>query len=335
MIVLTGANGFIGSFAVARLNERGRSDLIAVDRFSSLQGRGPTAAPCDDVRYLHDMHVARYMDMHDLPDWLDRTGCDIEAIIHLGACSDTTVTDRDWVMQVNYEYTRSLWSWCAKNSRPLIYASSAATYGDGSHGYDDQTDPSICQPLNLYGESKHRFDLWALKQTSAPPRWAGLKFFNVFGPYEAHKERMASVARHAFEQIRRTEQVRLFESHKPGVAHGQQMRDFIYVADAVDAALHFLDQPVSDLAPNGLYNIGTGQARSFADLAVAVFNALSIEPNVQYIPMPEDLRGKYQYFTQATIAKLRQAGYHKPFYSLEQGAAEYVAFLLKQEAVSA
>jgi len=276
------------------------------------------------MRYLQNLRVEGCLDLDDLLGWLQREGSAVKGVIHLGACSDTTVSDRAYVMSRNFEYTRSLWQWCTKTGRPLVYASSAATYGDGSAGYDDQTDPRGYWPLNLYGESKQRFDLWALEQPNGPPRWAGIKYFNVFGPNEGHKGRMASVAFHAFHQIEKTGQVRLFQSHREGIPHGGQRRDFVYVADAVDATLHLFDTPAESDAPNGLYNVGTGVARSFADLARAVFAALDRDSNIEYIPMPEDIREKYQYFTQAAIAKLRRSGFDRPFRSIEKGVLEYV-----------
>jgi ADP-L-glycero-D-manno-heptose 6-epimerase len=229
----------------------------------------------------------------------------------------------------NLEYTRTLWHWCTRAEVPFVYASSAATYGDGAKGFDDESDPSHLAPLNLYGKSKHLFDLWALEQVTTPPRWAGLKYFNVYGPRESHKGRMASVAYHAYCQIRDGGRVRLFKSHRDGIPDGGQQRDFVFVEDAVAATLHFWTQPPSPDSPNGLYNIGTGQARSFADLARAVFTARRLEPAIDYIPMPEDLRERYQYFTQARNTKLQRAGYEQPFHSIEDGVAKYVAWLEK------
>jgi len=323
MIIVTGASGFIGSNVVAALNCRGCSSVVAVDEYPHIRGIG-LARVTRQMRYLDDLQVEGCLDLDDLLGWLHREGSAVTGVIHLGACSDTTVSDRAYVMSRNFEYTRSLWQWCTKTGRPLVYASSAATYGDGSAGYDDQVDPRVYQPLNLYGESKQRFDLWALEQPNTPPRWAGIKYFNVYGPNEGHKGRMASVAFHAFHQIHKTGQVRLFQSHREGIPHGGQRRDFVYVADAVEATLHLLDTPAGDDAPNGLYNVGTGAARTFDDLARAVFAALDREPNIVYIPMPEDLREKYQYFTQAEMAKLRQSGFSMPFRSIEEAVHEYV-----------
>jgi len=327
MIVVTGAAGFIGANTVAALNAAGRKDIVAADAFAP--GHEPRLP--SNPAYLDEMDVAARVDKADLAGWLGTEGADVEAVVHIGACSDTTATDRAFMLANNTEYTRTLWNWCTANERPFVYASSAATYGDGSQGYDDEADARIFKPLNLYGESKHRLDLWALQQAETPPRWVGLKYFNVYGPRERHKGRMASVALHAWDQIRRDGRVKLFQSHKEGISHGGQKRDFVYVEDAVRATLHFLSEPVSEDAPNGLYNVGTGHARTFEDLAKAVFAALDMEPDIEYIPMPEDLRGKYQYFTQATVAKRRRAGLTEPFASIETGVAKYVQYLMGRE----
>ena len=308
MFVVTGANGFIGSNLTLALRDRQNQPVAVVDDFSS-------------VRYPDAIGDGPRIAIEALPDWLDAHADQIQGLYHLGACSDTTVTDHDYVMRVNFEYTRTLWNHCVNHRTPFVYASSAATYGDGSQGYDDTVDPARYQPLNLYGQSKHRFDLWALQQTLTPPRWAGVKYFNVYGPHEDHKGRMASMAYHWFDQIRETGQAKLFKSYKPGYDHGQQQRDFIYVRDAVDATIHLMT--ALDVNP-GLYNIGTGQARCFADLATAVFTALKREPELCFIDMPDDLREQYQYFTQATVDKLRAAGFIQPMHSLEQGVEAYV-----------
>jgi len=322
MIVVTGAAGFIGSNVVAALNARGRPDIVAVDSFRHT---------AKDTRYLHELRIHDTVDKDHLGRWLDEEGASVEAIIHQGACSDTTLRDRNYVIAVNTDYTRMLWQWCTRAGKPLVYASSAATYGDGLQGYDDRADPRMLKPLNLYGESKQLFDLWALDQVHTPPRWAGLKYFNVYGPREAHKGRMASVAFHAYQQIRESGRVTLFTSYQKEYADGGQRRDFVYVGDAVEATLHLLETPVSAQAPNGLYNVGTGQARTFADLAGAVFAAVGRDPVIEYIPMPEDLRDRYQYFTQARIDKLRHSGFTRPFRSIEEGVRHYVAYFRAQE----
>ena len=247
MIVVTGAAGFIGSNVVAALNARHRADIVAVDRFRDVSKARP---------YLDGLQVQARVDKDDLSRWLGEEGRDVEAIIHEGACTDTTVTDRATVMAMNTEYTRMLWEWCLRAGTPLVYASSAATYGNGAHGYDDEADPRALEPLNLYGESKQLFDCWALKQSRTPPRWAGIKYFNVYGPHEDHKGRMASVVYHAYHQIRDTGKVRLFTSHKEGYADGGQQRDFVYVDDAVEATLHLLETPVSGGRPTACITWG-------------------------------------------------------------------------------
>lgn len=321
MIVVTGAAGFIGSITAARVGSAGRGPVVAVDAFANAPDARRTGG------YLSRIETAVQVDRDEFPAWLEKQGRAVKAIVHLGACSDTTATDREFMMRNNLEYTKTLWRWSTQARVPFLYASSAATYGNGETGYDDETDPAKLKPLNLYGESKHLFDLWALKEKEAPPRWAGFKYFNVYGPNEGHKGRMASVALHAWKQIKETGRVRLFKSHREGIPDGGQKRDFVYVGDAVDATLHFLDAPVSAAAPNGLYNVGTGHARTFADLAKAVFAALGLAPKIEYFDMPEDLRGQYQYFTQACVAKLRKAGFTRPFRSIEEGVKEYVTRL--------
>ncbi|MCK6471466.1 MAG: ADP-glyceromanno-heptose 6-epimerase [Planctomycetes bacterium] len=321
MIVVTGAAGFIGSITAARLAGAGRGPVVAVDAFANAPDARRTSG------YLARIETAAQVDRDDLPAWLEKQGRSVEAIVHLGACSDTTATDREFMMRNNLEYTKSLWRWCTQARAPFLYASSAATYGNGEAGYDDEADPARLKPLNLYGESKHLFDLWALKEKETPPRWAGFKYFNVYGPNEGHKGRMASIVLHAWKQIKATGRVRLFKSHRAGIPDGGQKRDFVYVGDAVDATLHFLDAPASATAPNGLYNVGTGQARTFADLAKAVFAALGLAPNIDYVDMPQDLRAQYQYFTQACVAKLRTAGFTRPFRSIEEGVQEYITLL--------
>lgn len=324
MRVVTGANGFIGANLAAALLARGDRRMAVVDVFGS-------AAP----RYPEALGQAERVERDALEPWLERHGAAVTGVLHLGACSDTTATDRAFMLRNNLEYTRMLWNFCARRAVPFVYASSAATYGDGAQGFDDESDPRLLRPLNLYGESKQLFDLWALEQELAPPRWAGLKFFNVYGPRETHKGRMASVAFHAWKQIRAEGEVKLFRSHREGVPDGGQQRDFVYVADAEAVCRFFLEMPASAASPNGLYNVGTGQARSFADLAHAVFAALGREPRIRFVPMPEDLREKYQYFTQAKTAKLRRAGYAAPFASLESGVADYIRQLETAETLRA
>ena len=328
MIVVTGANGFIGANMVKRLNEMGEHDVVVVDDYPGIRDVMGTADVPRNDRYVHQMQVGLYVDMHDFHAWLESDAAkDVRGIVHMGACSDTTVTDREFVMRVNLKYTTKLWEWCTKRGVNFVYASSAATYGDGEQGYSDEVDAGVYEPLNLYGESKHLFDLWALKQEKTPPRWAGMKYFNVYGPRECHKGRMASVARHTYQQIKETGQMKLFKSHKEGFADGEQLRDFVFVEDVVEMSLFLLNEPTSGDAPNGLYNAGTGEARSFLDFAKAVFAGLGLEPAIEFIPMPVDLRGQYQYFTQATMQKMRDAGYGKKLHSLEEGVKKYVAYL--------
>lgn len=310
MIVITGAAGFIGSNIVAQLNAQGRTDLVVVDDPDHIAAR----------RQLSGLKFDTALEKGALPAWLDQNTKQVESILHMGANSDTTASDRAFMLANNTEYTRTLWNFCARNGKRFVYASSAATYGDGSAGYDDTCDPTKLAPLNLYGESKQLFDLWALEQKEQPSGWAGLKFFNVYGPREDHKGRMASMVFHGYHQIQKTGMVRLFRPAQPDIADAR--RDFIYVKDAAGAVLHFSTAPRENV--RGLFNVGTGQARSFTALIESVFFALERAPNIEYIPMPEDLRGKYQYFTQATIGKLRASGYTAPLHSLEDGVRDYV-----------
>lgn len=316
--LLTGANGFIGANTLAQLAREGR-EVVACDVY-------PTESQ-QDARYFADV-PCRYVDRDRLESWLNEANPDLEAVVHLGACSDTTVRDREMVMAVNYEYSQMLFQWCARRGVPMVYASSAATYGDGSLGFDDTTPPTNLTPINLYGESKNDFDRWALEQTETPPHWAGVKYFNVYGPYEDHKGRMASMAYHWFNQIRETGEARLFKSHRDDYQDGEQQRDFIFVQDAVAATLHLLRHPQT--VQPGVYNVGTGTCRTFADLARAVFQALELEPKLVFIDMPQDLQAQYQYYTQATTTKLRSTGFDQPFTTLEQGVATYVQHRLSQ-----
>ena len=313
MIVVTGAAGFIGANLVGALNAEGRSDVIAVD------------VPGHGTRYLDAMQVRERVERDAFPAWLREHGNAVEAVLHMGACSDTTCSDREFIMRNNLHYSQELWTICAERGIRFVYASSAATYGDGSNGYDDRCDPAILMPLNMYGESKQLFDLWALEQKTNPKGWSGLKFFNIYGPHEEHKGRMASVVLHAFNQIKVNGHVKLFGSDRPGIPDGGQMRDFIYVKDVVAAVLYCARAPRE--AVGAVFNVGTGKARSFADLATAVFHALNLETAIQYIPMPVDLKGKYQYFTEAKMEKLRASGLARPFYSLEDGVKDYVTLL--------
>lgn len=318
-IIVTGAAGFIGRNAVAELNARGEDELILVDEL----GR-------DDK--WKNLAGLRYEDIISPEDFLGllETGAfaDARAVVHLGACSATTEKDADYLLRNNYQYARVLCNWALEHEVRFVYASSAATYGDGAQGYDDTDDATpALRPMNMYGYSKHMFDLWALKH-GLLDRIVGLKYFNVYGPYEQHKGDMRSVVAKSFEQIRDGGVVKLFRSYRPEYADGEQKRDFIYVKDAVDVTLHFAMQEPD--APGGLFNCGTGQARTWVDLVRAVYAAMGLEPKIEFIEMPEVLQGKYQYFTEAKVAKLRAAGYGKPFTSLEDGVRDYVqGFLLR------
>ncbi|MBI5763694.1 MAG: ADP-glyceromanno-heptose 6-epimerase [Planctomycetes bacterium] len=310
MIAITGAAGFIGSNLAHALARDGH-DLLLVDR-------EPTAEKSPNLAGLKNSNVLR----HDaFVEQLEGHRIAPDAIFHLGACSSTTETNWDFLTDVNIRYSQRLWSWCAAVGRPFIYASSAATYGDGKMGFNDRTPPEKLRPLNLYGRSKNDFDAWVLGQVAAgkhaPPKWAGLKFFNVYGPREAHKHRMASVVWHARRQILETGEMRLFRSNDPAIADGEQRRDFVFVGDCVDHMTWLW----TSAAANAIYNSGTGTARTFLDLTRAVFTALHREPRIVYIDMPPDVAGQYQNYTQADMSRLREAGYTRPPTALEAGVA--------------
>ena len=318
MIVVTGGAGFIGSNLVAGLAERGEHEVVVCDRL----GTG------DKWRNLAGHEIAEIVAPDRLPAFLDARANAIQTVFHLGAISSTTETDADAMIAANFTYSLELWRWCTAHETRLIYASSAATYGDGAQGFDDDGSPAALarlRPLNLYGFSKHLFDRRVARLAAdgarTPPQWVGLKFFNVYGPGEAHKGEMRSVVAKAHAAARRGEAVTLFRSHHPDYADGGQLRDFVSVRDCVAVMLWLLDHP----EVNGLFNLGTGSARSFADLAAAVFAALGTTPEVVYIDTPPELREKYQYFTQAEMKRLRAAGYDAPFLSLEEGVADFVA----------
>ncbi len=309
-IVVTGAAGFIGRNVVAELNRRGRRDLILVDKLGTDERwQNLVGLQFDDL-----VEPAAFLAA--VEGGTARAG----TVIHLGACSATTERDASYLLENNYRYTRTLCAWCLGIGARFVYASSAATYGDGAKGYDDAdaVTPTLA-PLNMYGYSKHLFDLWALS-SGAMGRIAGMKYFNVYGPFEDHKGSMRSVVNKSYARIASGQDVELFRSDRPEYADGEQMRDFIYVRDAVDVTL-FL---AADGAPSGLFNCGTGQARTWLDLARALYQAMGREPRIRMIDMPAELKAKYQYFTQAEMGKLRRAGYGKPFTSLEDGVADYV-----------
>lgn len=311
MIVVTGAAGFIGSCMVQQLNNHHYKDLILVDDFSRV---------AKNRNFIHKTFL-KTIHRDVFVSFLEKNAKDIDAVIHLGARTDTTETDVALFDRLNLNYTKAVWTLCATHQIPLIYASSAATYGLGELGYEDRHDLSNqLVPLNAYGRSKNDFDIWAVQQETEPPFWAGLKFFNVYGPNEFHKSRMASVIFHSHRQINATGGMKLFRSHNPDFKHGEQQRDFIYVKDVVNMVQFLLErQPQS-----GIYNIGTGKARTFWDLAASTFRAMHLEPNISFIDTPIDLRGKYQYFTEANMTKLQSVGYTKPFYTLEEGITDYV-----------
>jgi ADP-L-glycero-D-manno-heptose 6-epimerase len=311
MIAVTGAAGFIGSNLAHRLASDGH-ELLLVDRHESTNLAGLTKSHF----IKHDAFLGELAGDRASP----------EAVFHLGACSSTTETNWDFLTEINIHYSQKLWEWCAKHQRPLIYASSAATYGDGSKGFDDRTPPTQLSPLNLYGRSKNDFDRWALEQAargSAPPRWAGLKFFNVYGPREEHKGRMASVVWHARRQILESGEMRLFRSNDPAIKDGEQRRDFVFVGDCIEHMLWLWKQPV----PNAIYNSGTGTARTFLDLTHATFAAMGREPRITFIDMPADVAGQYQNYTQADMSKLRQTGFDRPPTKLEEGVASAIRSL--------
>jgi ADP-L-glycero-D-manno-heptose 6-epimerase len=308
MIVITGAAGFIGSCLAQELHRKG-SELLLVDDFSRP----------DKAQNLRGLESVKKMDRMDFLKNLPEQRPEI--IYHLGARTDTTEFDKSIFDELNLNYSKALWNYAVERSIPFIYASSAATYGDGALGFDD--DESIIPkllPLNPYGESKHAFDCWVLKQEKRPPIFVGLKFFNVYGPNENHKGRMASVVYHTFHQIQKTGGMKLFESHRSDYQNGEQSRDFIYVKDVV----RLLEYWGNQREHSGIFNVGSGQARPFNDLAKAVFNALGLEPNISYIPTPEDIRDTYQYFTEASMVRTRWAGYAPDFYALESGVSDYV-----------
>jgi ADP-L-glycero-D-manno-heptose 6-epimerase len=322
MLVVTGGAGFIGSVLAAALNEAGRSDLVIVDRFGH----------DEKWRNIAKRDFFEIVPVEALHSWLERFGGEVEAIFHLGAISATTFTDADEIIANNLNYSIALWRWCAAAKRPLIYASSAATYGDGTAGFDDAGGIDAfkrLRPMNLYGWSKHAFDLWALRQAvagAAPPHWAGLKFFNVFGPNEYHKGDMMSLVAKNYRKVAAGETIRLFKSHRPDYRDGEQRRDFVYAKDCVAAMLWLWRQG----RDSGIYNIGSGEARSFLDLINALGTACGRAPNIEFVDIPPEIRPNYQYFTEATLTRLRQAGYNAPFTPLEAAVTDLVTHHLAQ-----
>jgi ADP-L-glycero-D-manno-heptose 6-epimerase len=318
MLLVTGGAGFIGSNLVAGLNEAGRTDIVVNDALGS----------AGKWRNLGKRQLADVVPPEELIAWLDRRKLD--AVIHLGAISDTTATDGDLVLATNFHLSLKLLDWCTATRTPFLYASSAATYGDGADGFDDEWAPAALRrlkPMNLYGFSKHLFDLAIVdrfaKGLKLPPQWVGLKFFNVFGPNEYHKGEMVSLVGKRFEDAKDGKTVRLFKSHREGIGDGEQRRDFLYVDDAVAVMRWLLDTP----SVSGIFNVGTGRARSFRDLISAMFHTLGRPPDIEYVDMPPTIRDQYQYFTQAKVENLRKAGYNADFASLEEGVNRYVTFL--------
>lgn len=310
-IAITGAAGFIASYLVSQLNKEGFHKLILVDDFSDEKKSGNLTNKVFEAKIHREQFI----------DWLKNHPNKIQHIFHLGARTDTTEMDYEVHKKWNLDYSKDLWEVCVEQKIPLVYASSAATYGNGEYGYKDDNNLSEkLLPLNPYGVSKNEFDIWALQQKKTPPMWAGVKFFNVYGPNEFHKERMASVIFHAFNQIKKTGEVMLFRSHNPKYKDGEQLRDFIYVQDIVNIICWLMEHKPE----NGLYNAGTGKARTFLDLAKGIFNSLGMEEKINFRDTPEDIRDKYQYFTEADMTKLKDAGYNKSFYSLEEGIEAYV-----------
>jgi ADP-L-glycero-D-manno-heptose 6-epimerase len=311
MIIITGAEGFIGSCLVAALNQAGFNDLVLVDDFGM---------PVREDNLTGKIYTTK-VNRTDLSAWIDENHRLIQFIFHIGARTDTTETDAAILKELNLDYTKMLWQKCVTFGLPIVYASSAATYGDGEQGYnDDETKLDLLQPLNLYGHSKNDFDKWAVIQDKKPFFWAGLKFFNVYGPNEYHKGRMASVVLHAFNQIQQTGEVKLFKSHNPNFTDGGQLRDFVYVKNVTDVCLFLMNHRKN----SGIYNLGSGKARTFKNLVEAIFVALNKTPNIIYIDTPIDIRDKYQYFTEANMAKLKGIGYTQHFTSIEDGVSDYV-----------
>jgi ADP-L-glycero-D-manno-heptose 6-epimerase len=311
MIVVTGAAGFIGSCLVSKLNQEGHQNIILVDDFAQEQ----------KINNYHTKNYIQKIDRTSFLKWFEEHAAEVTFVFHIGARTDTTEFNVELFNKLNLNYTKSIWNTCAKHFIPMVYASSAATYGLGEHGYkDDETKIPLLKPLNPYGDSKNDFDKWALNQNTNPPKWVGFKFFNVYGPNEYHKGRMASVIFHSFNQINEKGEVKLFRSHNPNYTDGGQLRDFVYVKDVVNV-LYFA---FSSNLKNGIYNLGSGKARTFLDLVKATFKSLGKNPNIEFIDTPIDIRDKYQYFTEADMNKLIHEGYKIPFTSLEDGVQDYV-----------
>lgn len=317
MIIITGAAGFIGSCLVRKLNEEGYHDLVLVDDFSSQEKN----KNLDGKKFTAKVERDRFI------PWLRENQQLVQLVFHIGARTDTTEFDKAVFDKLNLNYSKDVWNTCVEFGLPLVYASSAATYGGGEHGYnDDHGGIEKLKPLNPYGESKNEFDKWALAQPRKPYFWAGLKFFNVYGPNEYHKGRMASVIFHAFNQIKKTGSMKLFRSHNPKYRDGEQLRDFVYVKDVTEVCFFLMLHRKN----SGIYNLGTGKARTFLDLVNGTFAAINVKPEITFIDTPADIRDKYQYFTEANMSKLRSIGYDLPFTPLEEGVEDYVKNYLRR-----
>jgi ADP-L-glycero-D-manno-heptose 6-epimerase len=311
MIILTGAAGFIGSNLLTGLNDRRYKDIVLVDDFSNARKAGN----------YQGKQFREMVERHEFSNWMKQHNEQVQMVIHLGARTDTTEFNWNTFLELNVDYSKTVWNLCVEFGIPLIYASSAATYGLGEQGYSDDHDlVGSLKPLNPYGRSKNEFDKWALNQVRKPFFWAGLKFFNVYGPNEYHKDQMASVVLHAFRQIGETGTMKLFRSHRPDFSDGEQLRDFIYVKDVVDVIMFLMEERPR----SGIFNVGTGQASSFNRLVRATFAAMDKEPAIEYIDTPENIRERYQYYTEAVVDKLRETGYDQPFTTLEDGVHDYV-----------
>ena len=320
MIVVTGAAGFIGSCLIGELNRKGLQEIIAVDEEERSDKK---------VNYS-TKKIQQFINRQHFINWLETNASGVKFVFHIGARTDTTEKSVDIFNELNLNYSKSIWKICALHQIPMVYASSAATYGLGENGYEDNHDtiPSL-KPLNPYGDSKQAFDCWVLEQTECPPFWAGLKFFNVYGPNEYHKGRMASVIFHTFHQIKEKGEMRLFRSHNPNYKNGEQLRDFIYVKDVVNVCSFLMDKTPK----SGIYNLGSGKARTFMDLASLTFTSLGLSPKIDFVDTPEDIRSTYQYFTEADMSKLVGVGYSSPFHTLEEGISDYVKNYLLEEVI--
>lgn len=319
MIIVTGANGFIGSALVWELNQAGRKDIVCVDTVGLKERPEP----------LRKRSYQQFLLKDQIWEFLEKpeTIASVEAILHMGACSSTTELNVEFLNENNVEYTRRLWDWCTRHGKKYIYASSAAVYGDGTKGFDDATAPDVFVPLNPYGESKAAFDRWAVLQKNTPPLWMGLRFFNVYGPNEYHKEFQSSVVYKAFNEIGATGKLKLFRSHRPDYQDGRQLRDFIYVKDITRWTLEILTKPGMK---SGIYNMGFGQARSWLDLAQTAFASMNKPLNIEWVDIPEILRDRYQYFTEARMDRLMALGLSKPQWSLEDGVKDYISNYLNK-----